>query len=146
MPGADWSTWNLRPGGSSEACLPGDGGEVPMARPVALQRNPSGELMDMTVSPRDEGERVLSDWLMIPVESYGPKRGYLYAGERRTMKLDWSEGDSTVRTRVVVTDGGIESKIKIMGRIHAPVVGARLRRKRLIAIVTGGGPPEKVAH
>jgi hypothetical protein len=110
----------------------------------------------MTVFLRDEAGRVLSDWLLIPGVSFGPKQDYLYAGDRLAVQLDWSEGDSPVRrfvavdhvnsTRVVVTDDGIESKIKIIGRTHARVVGARPHRKQLIAIVAGGGSPKRGAR
>jgi hypothetical protein len=70
------------------------------------------------------------------------------------LQLDWSEDrparryvavDHLNSTQVVVTDGEIESKIKIVGRIHARVVGARLPREQLSAIVTEGGPPERSA-
>jgi len=83
---------------------------------VAAWQRASGELLDLTVSLRDEGGRVLSDWQLIPGVSFGPKRDYLYAGDRLAVQLDWSEGDLPVRqyvavdhlnsTRAIVDDNG----------------------------------------
>ena len=93
--------------------------------------------MGLTVFLRDEGGRVLSDWLLIPGGSFGLKRDYLYAGDRLAVQLDWSEGELPVRqyvavdhlnsTRVVVTDGEIETGIKIVEVIRVRVVPARPR-------------------
>lgn len=83
---------------------------------VAAWQRASGALLDMTVFLRDEAGRVLSDWQLIPGVSFGPKRDYLYAGDRLAVQLDWSEGESPVRqyiavdhlnsTRAVVSDDG----------------------------------------
>lgn len=57
-----------------------------------------------------------TDWLLTPGESFGPKRDYLYAGDRLALQLDWGEGESPVRqyiavdhlksTRAIVDDNG----------------------------------------
>lgn len=57
-----------------------------------------------------------ADWLLFPGVSFGPKRDYLYAGDRLALQLDWSEGESPVRqyiagdhlnsTRAIVDDNG----------------------------------------
>lgn len=98
---------------------------------------------------------MLSDWLLIPGVSFGPKRDYLYAGDRLALQLEWSEGDSPVRryfavdhlnsTRVVITDDGIETGIKNVDGFCVRVAPARPNRKQLSAIVAVGGPPERGA-
>lgn len=55
----------------------------------------------MRTASRDSGlcrtRQARSDCLLIPGVSFGPKRDYLYAGDRLALQLDWSEGDSPVR-------------------------------------------------
>lgn len=58
-----------------------------IARVAAWQRA-SGEFLYLTASLRDEGGRLLSDWLLTPGVSFRPKRDYLYADDRLALQLD----------------------------------------------------------
>jgi hypothetical protein len=73
----------------------------------------------MRAASRDSGlcraGHARSDWLLDPGDSFGPKRDYLYAGDRLALQLDWTpEGpvrryiavDHLNNTRAIVDDNG----------------------------------------
>jgi hypothetical protein len=72
----------------------------------------------LTLFLRDEAGWVLSDWLLIPGDSFGPERDYLYAGDRLALQLDSREGVSPVRLHLAVDH---------IGSVWTAAGGGRLR-------------------
>jgi RHS repeat-associated protein len=66
-------------------------------RVAAWRRDAQGELDELRLSLRDENGLVLADWLLVPGQSFGPAREYLYSGDRMVAQLDWVGGEVATR-------------------------------------------------
>jgi RHS repeat-associated protein len=114
--------------------------DVSGERVASWRRDGDGTLAEVRLHLRDEAGALLSDWILLPTDDFGPLRDYVRAEDRIVAQLDWVAGepsptylahDHLGSTRVIIEPDGTMTDLleySSFGGLRAggPVPGARL--------------------